>query len=104
MTEVAPVVVTGLTLGAEEEFHLVDLQTRQLTARAPELLAGLASEHAVAELQRSVVETNSAVVTTLDDLRRELVTGRRRLDAAARELGAGIVAAGSVPLVDVAEL
>ncbi|MGE5764484.1 MAG: YbdK family carboxylate-amine ligase, partial [Mycobacterium leprae] len=40
----------------------------------------------------------------LDDLRRELVTGRRRLDAAARELGAGIVAAGSVPLVDVAEL
>jgi carboxylate-amine ligase len=104
VTEVAPRVVTGLTLGAEEEFHLVDLQTRRLTARAPELLAALAGGDAVAELQRTVVETNSAVVTTLDDLRRELVARRRRLDAGARELGAGIVAAGSVPLVDVAEL
>ena len=26
------------TLGVEEEFHLVDLKTRRLTARAPELL------------------------------------------------------------------
>ena len=39
------------TLGVEEEFHLVDLKTRRLTARAPELLAGL-SDHYVAELQR----------------------------------------------------
>ena len=47
------------TLGAEEEFHLVDLKTRRLTARAPELLAEL-SEYYVAELQRCVIETNTA--------------------------------------------
>lgn len=29
------------TLGVEEEFNLVDLKTRRLTARAPELLARL---------------------------------------------------------------
>ena len=30
-----------LTLGVEEEYHLVDLETRRLVARAPELLANL---------------------------------------------------------------
>src|ERR1700730_2700075 len=53
------------TLGAEEEFHLVDLKTRRLTARAPELLAELSDVY-VAELQRCVVETNTRVVDSLD--------------------------------------
>ena len=52
------------TLGAEEEFHLVDLVTRRLTARAPELLAEL-NEYYVAELQRCVIETNTEVVDSL---------------------------------------
>ena len=66
------------TLGVEEEFHLVDLKTRRLTARAPELLAELSDDY-VAELQRCVVETNSRVVNTLDGLRTELVDHRRVL-------------------------
>ena len=41
------------TLGVEEEFNLVDLKTRRLTARAPELLAQLSDTY-VAELQRCV--------------------------------------------------
>ncbi|HME50459.1 glutamate-cysteine ligase family protein, partial [Mycobacterium sp.] len=55
------------TLGVEEEFHLVDLKTRRLTARAPELLAQLSDDY-VAELQRCVVEMNSRVVNTLERL------------------------------------
>ena len=31
------------SLGVEEEFHLVDLQMRRLTARAQEVLRGLSS-------------------------------------------------------------
>ncbi|MCW2660592.1 MAG: putative glutamate--cysteine ligase 2-2 [Nevskia sp.] len=91
------------TLGAEEEFHLVDLKTRRLTARAPELLAGLTGDY-VAELQSCVIETNSRVIDSLDDLRVELVTHRRVLTEAADRLGMGVVAAGSVPLAVPAEM
>ena len=91
------------TLGVEEEFHLVDLKTRRLTARAPELLAKLSDDY-VAELQRCVIEMNSRVVDTLDGLREELVGQRRLLVDTAAELGIGVVAAGAVPLAVPAEM
>src|SRR3978361_1163904 len=91
------------TLGAEEEFHLVDLKTRRLTARAPELLAEL-SDHYVAELQRCVVEMNTQVVDTRGGLRAELDGRRRVLVEAAAELGIGVVAAGAMPLSVPAEM
>ena len=72
----------------EEEFHLVDVKTRRLTARAPELLARLSDAY-VAELQRCVVEMNSGVVDTLEGLRDELVGQRRVLvDAAGSSVSA----------------
>ncbi|WP_308214554.1 carboxylate--amine ligase/circularly permuted type 2 ATP-grasp protein [Mycolicibacterium doricum] len=91
------------TLGVEEEFHLVDLNTRRLTARAPELLGDLPSSY-VAELQRCVVEMNSAVTHSLDDLDHELRERRRVLVDAASALGIGVVAAGAVPLSVPAEM
>jgi len=91
------------TLGVEEEFHLVDLKTRRLTARAPELLAELSDDY-VAELQRCVVETNTRVVDSLDGLRGELVDHRRVLVDSAAELGIGVVAAGAMPLSVPAEM
>ncbi|MCW2555524.1 MAG: carboxylate-amine ligase, YbdK family [Mycobacterium sp.] len=91
------------TLGVEEEFHLVDLRTRRLTARAPELLAELSDTY-VAELQRCVVEMNSGVVDTLDDLRTDLQGHRRVLVDTAARLGMGVVAAGAVPLSVPAEM
>jgi carboxylate-amine ligase len=94
---------TPRTLGVEEEFHLVDLKTRRLTARAPELLGEL-SDHYVAELQRCVVEMNSGVVDTLDGLREDLQGHRGVLVDAAAKLGMGVVAAGSVPLSVPAEM
>src|SRR5580693_7847056 len=95
--------VSPRTLGAEEEFHLVDLKTRRLTARAPELLAQLSAQY-VAELQRCVVETNTGVVDSLEGLRDELAHDRRVLIATAAELGIGVVAAGTVPLAVPAEM
>src|SRR6201998_1984122 len=91
------------TLGAEEEFHLVDLKTRRLTARAPELLTKLTEQY-VAELQRCVIETNTRVVDSLDGLRDELLSHRRVLVETAAELGMGVVAAGAVPLAVPAEM
>lgn len=85
--------LTPRTLGAEEEFHLVDLKTRRLTARAPELLAEL-NENYVAELQRCVIETNTQVVESLQGLRDEIVRHRKVLVDTAAGLGIGVVAAG----------
>jgi carboxylate-amine ligase len=103
-----------LTLGIEEEFHLVDLSTRRLTPRASDVLGQLtnrapASSRAgsaslkssgcfAAELQQSVVETNSAVTTDLGELRGYLVELRRELSRTAEALGVGVAAAGTMPL------
>src|SRR3954469_6945544 len=92
-----------LPLGVEEELHVVDLVTRELVPRAPEVLARLGDGFS-AELHRSVVETNTPVATTLDGLR-DAIAGRRR-DAitVAESLGLGLVATGTVPLVDLESL
>jgi len=90
-------------MGVEEEFHLVDLKTRRLTARAPVLLGELSDSY-VAELQRCVVEINSGVVDTLDGLRADLQGHRKVLVDAAAKLGMGVVAAGAVPLSVPAEM
>lgn len=89
-----------LTLGVEEEFHLVDLRTRQITPRASEVLSGLSESTRTyaAELQQTVVETNSEVCDTLGALRNNLVELRRELVSVAGALGIGIAAAGTMPL------
>src|SRR3954466_14932658 len=89
-----------LTLGVEEELHVVDLITRELVPRAPEILARLDDAHFSAELHRSVVETNPPVAATLDDLRDGIVHRRRTAIGVAESLGLGLVATGTVPLVD----
>ncbi|GGQ55710.1 carboxylate--amine ligase/circularly permuted type 2 ATP-grasp protein [Couchioplanes azureus] len=91
---------TDLTLGVEEELHVVDLRTRELVPRAPEILDRLGRDHFSAELHRSVVETNTPVAATLDELRDGIVTLRRRAIGVAEPLGLGLVAAGTVPVVD----
>jgi carboxylate-amine ligase len=93
-----------LTLGVEEEFHLVDLATRRLTPRALEVLERLEPEKArpsgafAAELQQSVVETNTAVTSSLDELRQHLLALRAELATTAESIGVGVAAAGTMPL------
>ena len=89
-----------LRIGAEEEFHVVDLETRQAAPEVDALLAGLDGEEFAPELQRSMVETNTPVCDTLDDLRSHLQRLRARLAQAAEPHGLGVVAAGTVPLVE----
>src|SRR4051794_22205471 len=89
-----------LQIGAEEEFHVVDLESRRTTPEVDTLLSQLDGEEFAPELQRSLVETNTPVCDTLDDLRAHLQRLRGRLASAAEPLGLGVVAAGTVPLVD----
>jgi glutamate---cysteine ligase / carboxylate-amine ligase len=87
-------------LGVEEEFHVVDLSTRRSAPEVDALLSQLDGEEFAPELQRSLVETNTPVCATLDELRGHLQRLRGTLDSVAAPLGLGVVAAGTVPLVD----
>ena len=86
-----------LTLGAEEELHLVDLDSWKLVGRAPQLLSRLPSANYSAEIQRTTVETNTDVVDTLDGLRAELLRLRRLLVSEAAKDNVGIAAVGTAP-------
>jgi glutamate---cysteine ligase / carboxylate-amine ligase len=87
-------------LGAEEEFHVVDLATRRSAPEVDALLTQLDGAEFAPELQRSLVETNTPVCATLDELRHHLQRLRATLDGVAAPLGLGVVAAGTVPLAD----
>ncbi len=90
--------VAALTLGVEEELHLVDPRTSLLTPRAPQLLAALPQCSFGAELQRTTVETNTGVWHTLEELRSDIIRLRRMLiDVAAKE-GLRVAAVGTAPL------
>jgi carboxylate-amine ligase len=91
---------TNLTVGVEEEFHVIDLDSRELVPRGPEILEGLPDTSFAAELHRSVVESNTQVHRPLDDLRNELLRLRRQAAQVAERLGLGVAAVGTVPLVE----
>jgi glutamate---cysteine ligase / carboxylate-amine ligase len=86
-----------LTLGAEEELHLIDLESWKLIARAPQLLSRLPASNYSAEIQRTTVETNTDVVDSLSGLRSELTRLRRGLVEVAAEDKIGIASAGTAP-------
>src|SRR3954454_21762586 len=85
------------TLGAEEELHLIDLDHWELSARAPQILSRLPAEFYSAEIQRTTVETNTAVVRDLSDLREELLRLRAGLVQAAAKENLGVAAVGTAP-------
>ncbi|MFJ1732626.1 glutamate--cysteine ligase [Streptomyces sp. NPDC088254] len=88
-------------IGVEEEFHVLDVESGRLVPRADELLGRADRDGFTRELQQTVVESNSGVHDTLDDLFKDLSGTRGRLDAAASSLGLAVVAAGTVPLARV---
>ena len=94
---VVAVMSAELTLGAEEELHLIDRDSWKLVGRAPQLLSRLPRENYSAEIQRTTVETNTDVVDSLDGLRAELLRLRRGLVAEAGQDNVGIAAVGTAP-------
>jgi carboxylate-amine ligase len=88
------------TVGVEEEFCIVDLATGALRPVADDVLP-LAKEklggQVEAELNRSQIETGSAVCTTLAELRADLERLRRLLREAAAEAGCSVLSTGTHP-------
>lgn len=91
------------TLGVEEEYQIVDPKTRELLAREGSVLQRARQivgegEGAETELLASQVEAISPVMSTLDEVRAELVRLRCEFSEAAEEDGNRIVSAGTHPL------
>jgi carboxylate-amine ligase len=89
-------------VGVEEEFLLVDGESRRLRPWAPEVLPH--AERAVGEggqvdreFKLSQVETGTAVCRTLDELSDEIGRLRRTMKAAAEQAGGRVAAAGTHP-------
>ena len=88
------------TLGVEEEFLLVNPETRRLVPKADAVLAHAPADGETTvkhELQLAQVEAGTAVCRTLAELRAEIVGLRRTLAAAAESAGCRIASAGSHP-------
>ncbi len=90
------------TVGVEEEFLLVDAESRRLRPWAEEVLPHAESaldegEQVDREFKLSQVETGTPVCHTLDELSEEITRMRGKVMAAAEEAGARIAAAGTHP-------
>ncbi|HEX2064407.1 MAG TPA: glutamate-cysteine ligase family protein, partial [Acidimicrobiales bacterium] len=88
------------TIGVEEEFLIVDAETRRLRPQVEPILSRAqeeVDEEIRSELRRSQLESGTAVCQTLGDLRAELVRLRRGLAATAERSGCRIAAAGTHP-------
>jgi carboxylate-amine ligase len=90
----------SLTIGVEEEYQIIDPETRELRSYITQLLdAGrvVLREQAKAELHQSVVEIGTTVCQSTAELRSELARLRREVIGLAAKNGLQIAAAGTHP-------
>ena len=95
---------TEHTIGIEEEYLLVDLETRDLVADPPVAFMDecreILGEHVTPEFLRCQIEVGTRVCETIADARRDLIFYRRSIAAEARRHGIGLVAASTHPFAD----
>src|SRR6476659_675278 len=103
MSEVIPGLLDGqFTLGIEEEFQIVHLETRELHSYVSQLLEGgqkhsLLRERVRPEMHQSVVETGTGICRDIKQARDEITELRGSLQELAKKGGMRIVAAGTHP-------
>ena len=94
----------AVTLGVEEEFQLLDVETGHVVSRAPAVLAALPAatppEWVQGELTQSQVEIATPVCRSLDELRAHLEHWRRVTSEAAAQAGCVLAASGTPPAGD----
>lgn len=98
-------VLTGqFTLGVEEEFQIVDPETRELRSYVSQLIEkggkSVLRERVRPEMHQSMVETGTGICQNIGQVRSEVTELRQHLDMLARKSGLRIVAAGTHPFSD----
>src|SRR5262245_9789160 len=91
----------NFTFGIEEEYFLVDAETKLITRRMPEKFLAAANEatdgHVMGEFLQSQIEVATAPNSSLASARAELRRLRQTVAAVAAEHGLAILAAGTHP-------
>ena len=95
----------SITLGVEEEFFLIDPDTRDLLADPdPDIFALCARNSGphkvVPEFLRSQIETNTRICSTVADVREALVETRGLVLASAAAHGAAVLASSTHPFAE----
>lgn len=88
------------TVGVEEEYQIIDRQTRELHSRAAHILPGARAavgDQVTPELYLSQIEIGTPICRTLAEVRAELLRLRREVIAAAERQGNWIGAAATHP-------
>src|SRR3984893_18205289 len=88
------------TLGIEEEFAIVDPETRQLRSHIQEILEGgkvVLKEQIKPEMHQSVVELGTEICSSITDARVHVTELRSKLAALADKAGLKIASAGTHP-------
>jgi carboxylate-amine ligase len=92
------------TLGVEEEFQIVDPETRELRSYVSQLIEtggkSVLRERVRPEMHQSMVETGTGICKDVAQVRAEVTELRQHLDYLARKGGLRIVAAGTHPFSD----
>jgi carboxylate-amine ligase len=104
MSTIKGVLDGQFTLGVEEEFQIVDPDTRELRSYVSQLLeAGgksILKERVRPEMHQSMIETGTGICKNVEQVRQEVSELRQYLDHLARKNGLRIVAAGTHPFSD----
>jgi carboxylate-amine ligase len=96
----------AFTLGVEEEFQIIDPDSRELRSRAREMLdegRAVLQEHVKAELHQSVVEIGTGICKDAGEVRRDVTRLRAEIIRLARRNGLRVAAAGTHPFSHWAE-
>lgn len=91
----------NFTLGVEEEFQIVDPETRELRSRVSEMLEEghmILGEQIKPEMHQSMVEVGTCVCSNVQELKADVVKLRRTIAELAAKNGLSIVAASTHPI------
>jgi glutamate---cysteine ligase / carboxylate-amine ligase len=93
----------SFTVGVEEEYLIVDPESRDLRSRAESILRPARTalgDRVQPELSQSQIEVETPICRTLDEVRTELGRLRRDVTAAAEQVGSRLAASGTHPFAD----
>lgn len=90
----------AFTLGVEEEFQIIDPETRQLRSHVQQLLEEgkrLLKERVKPEMHQSVIELGTGICKNIDEVRRDVGEMRTEIISLAARNGMRVAAAGTHP-------
>jgi carboxylate-amine ligase len=93
----------SFTLGIEEEFQVIDPETRELKSHVQEMFTAgelLMKDKIKREMHQSVIEVGSGICANITEARKEVTELRSQLISLGRESGVRIAAAGTHPFSD----